>query len=88
MGYNVIFTESVPDIKKSIYNLYYNDLIKMAKDEFFDKTSSFENKNVGYFNTLLLKETIDYFIEFEEYEKCAKLMMIKKQYKIKFSKNK
>lgn len=86
MGYNVVFTESTPDIKKSIFNLYYYDLLKMTKDEFFDKTPSFENKNIGYFNTLLLKETLDYFIELEEYEKCCDLMKIKKQFNIKFKK--
>lgn len=86
MGYSVVFTESTTDIKKSIYNLYYGDLLKMDRNEFFDKTSSFENKNVGYFNTLLLKETLEYFTELEEYEKCSDLMKIKKQYKIKFNK--
>jgi hypothetical protein len=86
MAYNVIFTEKTPDIKHSIYNLYYQDLLKMSKNEFFDKTPSFENKNVGYFNTLLLKETLEYFINVEDYEKCVKLMNIKKLYKIKFKK--
>ena len=86
MGYNVIFTESAPDIKKSIYNLYYNDLLKMSKEEFFDNSVSFENKNVGHFNKLLLKETLEYFITTEEYEKCNKLLNIKKKYKIKFKK--
>jgi hypothetical protein len=87
MGYNVIFTKSTPDIKNSIYNLYYSDLLNMTKNEFFDKTPSFENKNIGYFNTLLLKETLNYFIELEEYEKCYDLIKIKKLYKIKFIKN-
>lgn len=86
MGYNVIFTEATPDIKKSIYNLYYQDLLKMTKDEFFNKTLSFENKNVGYFNILLLKETIEYFTSIEEYEKCVDLIKLKKEYKIKFKK--
>jgi hypothetical protein len=86
MGYNVIFTESTPDIKHSIYNLYYQDLLRMDKDDFFNKTSSFENKNVGYFNTLLLKETLDYFISIEDYEKCTRLIKVKKEFKIKFIK--
>jgi len=86
MAYNIVFTEATPDIKHSIYNLYYQDLIKMSKDEFFDKTPSFENRNVGYFNTLLLRETIEYFTNTEEYEKCSNLMKIKKEYRIKFKK--
>lgn len=87
MSYNVFFTEKSPDIQHSIYELYFNDLLKMHKDEFFDNSPSFENKNVGHFNRLLLKETIEYFSNLEEYEKCSKLIKLKKEFKIKFRKS-
>jgi len=84
MGYNVFFEQIKVEINDSLYNLYFNDLMNMKYEDFYNNELSFENKTEGYYNILLLKETLEYYSNKEEYKKCAELIKLKNKFNIEF----
>jgi hypothetical protein len=84
MGYNVFFEQIKVEIDDSLYELYFNDLMNMKYEDFHNNKLSFENKTEGYYNIEFLKETLCYFSNKENYEKCAELIKLKNKFNIEF----